>query len=70
MAESRQDDSAAQAGLGGRKEDLVHRRIMQEQEKKKEEEETRSRSENLVSNREKRTTNGRRLSQIAFCWST
>lgn len=34
VAESRQDDSAAQAGLGGRKEDLVHRRIMQEQEKK------------------------------------
>lgn len=35
VAESRQDDSAAQAGLGGRKEDLVHRRIMQEQDKKK-----------------------------------
>lgn len=36
MVESRQDDSATQAGLGGRKE-LAHKRIMLEQENNKDE---------------------------------
>lgn len=35
MAESRQDDSATQAGLGGRRKELAHRRIALEQENNK-----------------------------------
>lgn len=35
VAESRQDDSATQAGLGGRRKELAHRRITLEQENNK-----------------------------------
>lgn len=59
MVESRQDDSATQAGLGGRK-DLAHKRIMLEQENNK----------NEGAGESAKWTKQDRGSSLELCWCT